>query len=168
MLTLLLLAQLTLPVVRVEQGVLLVCQDSACRPFESATDGLPPVEVVTPLPPLKWATALAVAGPLADGLSSWYAMRQSGPVAQSIEGNAFFHHLFGSNVKGSEILAFKVGQAALLGALVYHHSRSRQDREVAIFAAVMTAAIHSVVTVRNLQVAQRVKCLNSGCAVGGR
>ena len=161
MLTLLILAQLTLPTVRVENGVLLICQ-ADCRPFESATDGVPPEWFVNPepLPPLTWATTLAVAGPLADGLSTWYAMRQSGPIAQSVEGNRFFHRLFGSDVKGGEIMLFKVGQAALLGALVHYNSTVRAHRAYAIYAAVVTVALHGWVASQNLRIAQRVKRLN--------
>jgi hypothetical protein len=106
-----------------------------------------------------WATTMAVAGPLADGLSTWWAMRQSGPRARVGEGNAFFHMLFGDNVKGSEILAFKVGQAALFGA--FTHYVAKIDKERAVGSAILVASAHAVVTVFNVKNGLKAKRVNA-------
>lgn len=106
-----------------------------------------------------WATTMAVAGPLADGLSTWWAMRQSGARARVGEGNGFFHMLFGDNVKGSEILAFKVGQAALVGA--FTHYVAKIDKERAIGSAILVASVHAVVTVFNVKNGLKAKRVNA-------
>lgn len=107
-----------------------------------------------------WATSLAVAGPLADGMSTVYAMSQSGPYAQIAEGNGFYHKLFGADVKPAEIMAFKVGQAALFGAVV--HYAGKQNRKAAIGVAIATAAINFTVSAMNCRNGQHVKRLNAG------
>jgi len=99
----------------------------------------------------KWAIAMAAAGPLADGITTYHALQQPG----TAEGNAFFHHLFGSNVRPGEIFMFKVGQAALTGAVVY--AAGKKDRKAAIGAALVMSAINFGVSVMNLRVAQRAK-----------
>ena len=107
-----------------------------------------------------WATTLAVAGPMADGLSTHYAIGQSGPNARIAEGNGFYSHLFGSNVTRNEILAFKVGQAALSGLII--HYAGKEDRKRAIASAVIMAAIHATATTMNLRAARQARRLNGG------
>ena len=105
-----------------------------------------------------WATTLAVAGPLADGLSTHYAIGQSGPNARIAEGNGFYSHLFGSDVTRNEILAFKVGQAALSGLII--HYAGKEDRERAIGATLIMAAIHATATAMNIRAARQAQRLN--------
>lgn len=107
-----------------------------------------------------WATTLAVAGPLADGLSTVYAIGQSGPQARVMEGNAFYHRLFGSDVKAGEIMAFKVAQAALMGAVVHH--AGKRNRAGAISVAVLTAGVNFAVSALNVRVARHAQRLNAG------
>lgn len=107
-----------------------------------------------------WATTLAIAGPLADGLSTVYALGQSGPTVKVSEGNGFYHHLFGSDVKASEIMAFKVGQAALMGYAV--HVGGRHSREGVIGSAIIQSALHFFVASRNMKTASMAKRLNAG------
>ena len=112
--------------------------------------------VIRPAP--WWLTGLAVAGPLADGLSTYYAMQQSGPVAKVVENNRFFHHVFGSNVRPGEILAFKLGQAVIMGYGV--HAGYRNDKEKAIGIALMQAVMGGWYAARNLDNAARARQLN--------
>jgi len=107
-----------------------------------------------------WATTLAVAGPLADGLSTVYALRQSGPNVKVREGNAFYHHLFGSDVKAREIMAFKVAQAALVGYAV--HVGGRHSVEAVVGSAIIQSAIHFFVASQNMKNAALAKRLNAG------
>lgn len=107
-----------------------------------------------------WATTLAVAGPLADGFSTHYAIGQSGPYARVLEGNTFYHKLFGSNVTRNEILAFKVGQAALMGALVHYQGKS--NRKAAIATALITAGINFTVSALNVRNGMLARDLNRG------
>lgn len=81
-----------------------------------------------------------MAGPLADGLSTVYALRQSGPQARVIEGNAFYYKLFGSDVKPREILAFKIAQAAVMGYGV--HVSGKHSLEKAVGSAILQSAIN--------------------------
>lgn len=115
------------------------------------------VSITAPSAP-KWATMLAIAGPLADGLSTMYAMRQSGPHARVAEGNGFYGKLFGSNVKGYEIMAFKVAQAAFFGYST--HVGGRKNMERAIGSAIMQSAINFWVTSRNMKNAAKARSLN--------
>lgn len=105
-----------------------------------------------------WATSLAVAGPLADGISTVYALKQSGPNARVMEGNAIYARLFGADVKAGEILAFKVGQAALFGAVV--HYAGKKERKAAIGVAILTAGINFTVSAMNYRNAQMARRLN--------
>lgn len=113
----------------------------------------------TPTPGTPWwATTLTVAGPLADGLSTVYAINQSGPNARVVEGNAFYHKLFGDDVTGNEIMAFKIGQAALFGTIV--HYAGKTNRKAAIGVAVLTFAINITVSAVNVRNAHHAKRLN--------
>lgn len=119
----------------------------------------PDSTVPTPRPAPWWATTLAVAGPLADGLTTVYAINQSGPNARVVEGNGFFQKLFGADVKPGEIMAFKVGQAALWGAIV--HYAGRTERKPAIGVALLTAGVNFFVASRNMRNASTAKRLNA-------
>lgn len=123
-----------------------------------------PVEPESSLPKPRnapwWATTLAVAGPLADGLSTMYAIGQSGPRAQVVEGNAFYSKLFGANVKPGEIMAFKVAQAAFMGYVV--HAGGRYSQEKAIATALLQSAVNFFVASRNMRSAATAKRLNAG------
>lgn len=107
-----------------------------------------------------WATSLAVAGPLADGMTTVYAIHASGPYARVAEGNPIFSKLFGSDVTPGEIMAFKVGQAALMGTLVHYQGKS--NRKAAIATAVITAGINFTVSALNYRNGQRARRLNGG------
>lgn len=107
-----------------------------------------------------WATTLAVAGPLADGLTTVYALRQSGPQGKVMEGNTFYHKLFGADVKPREILAFKIAQAAFMGYGV--HVGGKHSLEKAVGSAVMQAAINFWVSSRNMRAAATARKLNAG------
>lgn len=107
-----------------------------------------------------WAMALTVAGPLADGLSTMYAIKQSGPVAKVMEGNSFYHKLFGADVKPGEIMAFKVAQAAVLGLAV--HGAGKTSREKAIGSALILGGLQTFVSVMNMRAAETAKRLNAG------
>jgi hypothetical protein len=101
----------------------------------------------------KWAVVLATAGPIADGLSTHYALGQPGVR----EGNPFFSHLFGSNVTRNEILGFKVGQAALTGWAV--HSVGKVDRKGAIGIALLTAGVNFGVSYWNMKQVEKARGL---------
>lgn len=107
-------------------------------------------------PAPKWAVALAVAGPIADGVSTYYALQQPGV----IEGNGFYRQLFGADVKPAEILAFKVAQGVLFGAIV--HEAGRKNRKAAIGVAIATAAINFTVSAMNYRNAQQARRVNRG------
>ena len=114
--------------------------------------------------PLKgtpwWATTLTVAGPLADGLSTIYAAHQSGPHAQVIEGNGFYRTLFGADVTTNEIMAFKVGQAAVFGAIVHYAGKQPGGRGKAIAVSLACTALNVAVTTMNVRTAQQAQRLN--------
>ena len=107
-----------------------------------------------------WATTLAVAGPLADGLSTVYALRQSGPNARVSEGNGFYRHLFGSDVKAREIMAFKAAQAALAGYAV--KVGGGYSLETVVGSAIIQSAIHFFAASQNMKNASLAKRLNAG------
>lgn len=113
----------------------------------------------TPQSAPKWAVGLAVAGPLADGISTKWAINQSGPNVRVMEGNTIFHKMFGSNVTSNEILAFKVGQAALMGTLV--HYQGKQNRKAAIATALITAGINFTVSALNVKNGMYARDLNN-------
>ncbi len=127
-----------------------------------ATPVTPEAISITPRSAPWWATTLAVAGPLADGLTTVYALRQSGPQGKVMEGNTFYHKLFGADVKPREILAFKIAQAAFMGYGV--HVSGRHSLEKAVGSAVMQAAINFWVSSRNLRTAATARKLNAGGA----
>jgi hypothetical protein len=113
-----------------------------------------------PRPAPRWATMLAVAGPLADGLTTVYAIGQSGPNARVVEGNAFYYKLFGADVKPAEIMAFKVGQAALMGSFV--HFIGKRSHKAAIAAAILQSAANFFVASQNVRTARSAGRLNAG------
>lgn len=98
--------------------------------------------------PWGW-TLLAVAAPLADGASTWWGMSQSGPAVAVVEGNGFYHKLFGANVTGGKIMAFKIGQATVNGLATHFAPKDR--RANAIFGAVFSGALHGYVSVGNVR-----------------
>lgn len=99
----------------------------------------------------KWAVGLAVAAPIADGVSTVYAMRQPGVG----EGNPFYHTLFGPDVTGGQVMAFKVGQAAVMGVVV--HQVGKRSRKGAMALAVVSAGINFGVSALNYRTAQQAK-----------
>lgn len=139
-------------------AVLSVTSPASLVPFATAVS--PEAATIARLGTPWWATALAVAGPLADGLSTVYALRQSGPTVKVSEGNGFYHRLFGSNVKGGEILAFKVGQAALMGYSVHVTGKNSVKRAVGV--ALVQSSINFFVASRNMKTASMAKRLNAG------
>ena len=104
----------------------------------------------------KWAVILATAGPIADGLTTYHALQVPG----IIEGNDFYRQLLGSNVKPGEILAFKVGQAALTGAII--HAGGKHNRKAAIGVAIATAVINFGASYWNVKQANHARQLNRG------
>lgn len=122
---------------------------------------LPSPAVAQDGPPApKWAVALAASGPLADGISTAWAMHQSGPHARVGEGNSVYRKLFGADVTGGEILAAKIAQAAVWGAVI--HYAGKQNRKAAIGVAIATAAIHFTVSALNVRNGMRARELNRG------
>jgi hypothetical protein len=91
-----------------------------------------------------WATSLAVAGPIADGLSTQAALKQPGIV----EANPFF-----SGWSGNEILAFKVAQGAAMGYVV--HRIGTRSRKAAIGTALVMTAVNVTVTSLNVRTLRR-------------
>jgi len=77
-----------------------------------------------------------------------------------IEGNGFYHHLFGSDVKAREIMAFKVAQAALMGYAV--KVGGGHSLETVIGSAIIQSAIHFFATSQNMKNAALAKRLNAG------
>ena len=96
-----------------------------------------------------WATSLAVAGPLADGVSTVYALRQPG----TVEGNPFYARLFGSDVSSGQIMAVKIGQAAVMGVVV--HQVGKRSRKAAIGLSLLSAGLNLAVSAHNVRTAQR-------------
>lgn len=127
---------------------------------EAATSAAPESNSVTRRPAPRWATTLAVAGPLADGLTTVYAIRQSGPNVRVSEGNNFYYKLFGADVKPGEIMAFKAGQAALMGAMV--HYAGKQSKKMAIGASIVSAAVNFWVSSQNVRAGNMASRLNAG------
>jgi hypothetical protein len=121
----------------------------------------PSVEAsLEPRPAPRWATTLAVAGPLADGLTTIYAIRQSGPNARVVEGNRLYYKLFGADVKPAEIMAFKVGQAALMGSFV--HFIGKRSQKAAIATAILHSAVNFYVASQNMRTATAAARRNAG------
>jgi len=119
-------------------------------------------EYTTGLPQrLHWGWAVVAAlGPLADGISTKWGIEQSGPVARVVEGNVFYHKLFGSNVTANEILAFKVGQAALSAWLARRPFTHGDQKEKIIGGVLINVALHSTVSVLNVRNGLKVRRLN--------
>lgn len=101
-------------------------------------------------------TTLAVAGPLADGFSTYWAIKQSGPHAQVAEGNTFYHKMFGQDVKPGEILGFKIGQAAVMG-LVTHFAgeKYRPHMLVTAAASAVLGGFASTINIKNGRAVRR-------------
>ena len=108
-------------------------------------------------------TTLAVAGPLADGLSTYWAIRQSGPHARVAEGNGFYHKLFGQDVKPGEILGFKVGQAAVMGLVT--HFAGENHRAHMIVTAAMSAVLHGFASTVNIKNGRAVRRFNATATI---
>ena len=111
----------------------------------------------------RWVTTLAVAGPLADGLSTYWAIHQSGHGAAVTEGNGVFGRIFGSDVTPGEILAFKVGQAALSGLAT--HFASEETRPNVILSAIISVGIHGTVSARNIKNGRQARRWNASATV---
>jgi len=103
-----------------------------------------------------WATSLAVAGPLADGLSTRYAMQQPGVR----EINPVYPLIFGDDVNGDQIMAVKVAQAVVIGTVV--HQVGKTNRKQAIGIALVSAAIHFSVSAWNVRQAQQAQRRHRG------
>lgn len=140
------------------EAVLSVTSPASLVPFEATVS--PEAASITRRGTPWWPTALAIAGPLADGLSTVYAMRRSGPNARVVEGNGFYHKLFGANVKAREIMAFKVAQAAFMGYGV--HVGGKHSLERAVGSAILQSAVNFWVASRNMKAASLAKRLNAG------
>lgn len=88
----------------------------------------------------KWAVGLAVAAPMADGLTTWSALQRHGVR----EGNPIY-----GSASANRILGLKVGQAVAQGLIV--RAIGKRTRKGAIVAAVVPAVVYGVVSVRNLR-----------------
>jgi hypothetical protein len=108
-------------------------------------------------------TTLAVAGPLADGLSTYWALKQSGPYARVEEGNTFYHKLFGNDVKPGEILGVKIGQAAVMGLVT--HFAGEDYRARMIVTAAMSAVLHGVASTINIKNGRAVRRFNATATI---
>jgi len=115
-----------------------------------------PSTIQRPAP--KWATALSIAMPLADGGSTCYAMAQSGPNAHISEGSAFHRWLFRGDVSCTDMALFKVGEAALMGWAI--HRVGKTDREKAIGATLIRSALYTLAVVGNMRNASLARRLN--------
>lgn len=104
----------------------------------------------------KWATISAVAGPLADGLSTQWAMNQSGPNVQIAEGNP----IFGKNPSGGKILGIKALQAAISGLLTHYGGKTHP--ESANVFGFGTGAINGTAAAFNIKNGLHAKELNKG------
>ena len=122
------------------------------------------VEAPRPSTRTHWSiTTMAVAGPLADGLSTYWAMKQSGPYASVAEGNGFYHKLFGDDVKPGEILGFKIGQAAAMGLIT--HFASEKHRAHVIVTAAMSAVLHGFASTINIKNGRAVRRFNATATI---
>jgi hypothetical protein len=131
----------------------------AIEPVASVTEEQPKSSKRTP-----WGiTAIAVAAPIADGFSTYWAMKQSGPHARVGESNGFYHQLFGSDVKPGEILGFKIGQAALMGVITHFAPESHRART--IVTATMSAVLHGFASTINIKNGRAVRRFNAMATV---
>lgn len=109
--------------------------EGADQTFLSSVDTLTAeaqsLDIVQPQhkPMSKWWAAAVAAGPMIDGATTWWAMRQSGPGMKIREGNGFFTKLFGPDVKGWQIMAFKTGQAAVLAYGMHEIGKTKEGVE---------------------------------------
>ena len=163
MLTILLALQLALPSTSTSLVRCIGLDVRTGQPFGCEVEASPLVAAVEAVPAVPetrsapwWATAISVALPVADGLSTFYALQQPG----TAEGNRFFHHLFGSNVRPAEILGFKVAQGAVMGLSTHYGWRNRDRRAGIVFSMVVSGIVHGRVTAKNLDNAALARRLN--------
>lgn len=111
----------------------------------------------------KWWTVgvpiVAAAGPMFDGATTWWAMEQSGPHADAMEGNPFFHTVFGDDVKPLEIFAFKAGQAALTAAATHYLLKTGKKKRIAS-ALIANVVTHATIGTMNIKNGRKVRRLN--------
>lgn len=123
---------------------------------ESVPAERPTVQTRTP----NWATAVAFAGPLADGASTCWAMAQSGPSVRVREGNGLYHKVFGSDVSCGNVLTVKALQSVLSGLAVKY--AGGHSREAAIGSALMQGVLHAVVSGWNVRNGLKARRVNGG------
>lgn len=136
------------------------------QPVIEATSLVPVAFVVEVRPDLptkpdhapRWATAISIAGPLVDGLSTVYALRQSGPARHVQEGNGLYQRLFGADVKPGEILGFKIGQAVVMGLAT--HFAPKDKRAQVLFNVIAAGALQSFATTMNIREGVRARRAN--------
>lgn len=126
-------------------------------------------DVVTSEPTHKpmskwWAAAVAV-GPMFDGATTWWAIRQSGPGMTVREGNGFYKKLFGPEVKGWEIMAFKTGQAAILAFGMHEIGKNKEGVERVIYSVVLNGLVSGFAGVVNIRQGMQARRLNAAYAV---
>lgn len=116
-------------------------------------------------PMSKWWAVAVAAGPLVDGATTWWAMSQSGPGMKIREGNGFFQKLFGQDVKAWEIMAFKAGQAAILGFGMHEIGKTKDGVERVIYSVVLNSVVSGVASTINVRRGMQARRLNAAYAV---
>lgn len=104
----------------------------------------------------KWAMMGNVLGPLADGISTKWAIDQSGPNMQVRELNP----LFGKNPSSNKILGIKAGQAAIQGLM--SHFVGKKSPMVAKILGAMNAGVGGAMAVKNVRNGLAAKKANEG------
>ncbi|HWI19893.1 MAG TPA: hypothetical protein VNT81_19205 [Vicinamibacterales bacterium] len=116
-------------------------------------------------PMSKWWAVAVAAGPLFDGATTWWAMRQSGPAMTIREGNGFYQKLFGQDAKGWEIMAFKTGQAAILAFGMHEIGKKKEGVERVIYSVVLNSVVSGVASTINIRRGMQARRLNAAYAV---
>lgn len=113
----------------------------------------------------KWWAAAVAAGPIFDGATTWWAMEQSGPAMRIREGNGFYHKIFGKDAKGWEIMAFKTGQALILGYGMHEIGKKKEGVERVIYAVVVNSLVSGIAGGINIKRGMRARRINAEYAV---
>ena len=113
----------------------------------------------------KWWSIAMASGYMADGATTWWAMSQPGPAAKIRETNGFYHKLFGPDVKGWQVMAFKTGQAAVLGFGLHQIAKHTPGKERVVYVAVLHTVVSGVISTVNIKRGLSARRLNAAYAV---
>lgn len=116
-------------------------------------------------PMSKWWAAAVAAGPLFDGATTWWAMKQSGPAMTIREGNGLYQKLFGEDAKGWEIMAFKTGQAAILAFGMHEIGKRKEGVERVVYSVVLNSVVSGIAGGINIKRGLQARRLNAAYAV---